>query len=509
MKINYRALFPLLFVLSFTASSVRGQFVALETNQQTLVYFGEIHSMLVPYTARCVENSLNYQRKLFNYTPSEKVTVLLHDFNDYGNAGADAVPKNNIVAGIAPSRYVYDTSPSNERINTTMNHEMVHVVAMDKAADSDLFYRSLFFGKVPATKDNPLSILYAYLTTPRRYSPRWYHEGIAVFIETWMAGGLGRALSSYDEMVFRTMVIDSSYIYDLVGLESEGTQIDFQVGVNSYLYGTRFMSYLALQYGPQDLIRWIDRSPGSIAYFSGAFEDVYGRDIDDVWEQWISWEKQFQKANLQSIGRYPVSNEHRLTDIALGSVSRVYYQKSDNKLFAAIRYPGQVAYIAAIDLNNRSVEKLCDVKGAALYYVTSMAYDSTSGTIFYTTDNNDWRDLSMVDVRSGDSKQLINDIRIGDLAFNYQDKSLWGIRHYNGLSAVVRIAEPYTDWDYIYSWPYGQDFFDIDISPDGKLISGALVDIILGYDLIVDNGHDPLHGLRHRTGTGHRHGQSQ
>ena len=72
--------------------------------------------------------------------------------------------------------------------------------------------------------------------------PRWYLEGSAVFMETWMAGGLGRAQGGYDEMVFRAMVRDNARFFDPLGLESEGTRIDFQVGVNAYLYGTRFMT---------------------------------------------------------------------------------------------------------------------------------------------------------------------------------------------------------------------------------------------------------------------------
>ena len=60
-----------------------------------------------------------------------------------------------------------------------------------------------------------------------------------------MAGGMGRILGGYDEMVFRTMVLENAYFYDVVGLESEGTTIDFQVGQNSYLYGTRFVTWLA------------------------------------------------------------------------------------------------------------------------------------------------------------------------------------------------------------------------------------------------------------------------
>ena len=77
----------------------------------------------------------------------------------------------------------------------------------------------------------PESILYFFLTTPRVAAPRWYHEGIAVFVDTWMAGGIGRAQGSYDEMVFRSMVRDGTPFYDPLGLVSEGTKIDFQVEV--------------------------------------------------------------------------------------------------------------------------------------------------------------------------------------------------------------------------------------------------------------------------------------
>ena len=104
-----------------------------------------------------------------------------------------------------------------------------------------------------------------YLTAPRVAAPRWYHEGIAVFIDTWMAGGIGRAQSGYDEMVFRSMVRDNAHFYDPLGLVSEGTKVDFQLQINSYLYGTRFMMWLANTYGPEKLVEWVRRQEGSRA----------------------------------------------------------------------------------------------------------------------------------------------------------------------------------------------------------------------------------------------------
>ena len=93
-----------------------------------------------------------------------------------------------------------------------MNHELVHVATMDQAARSDRMFRRLFGGKVMPVAEQPESILYFYLTTPRVAAPRWFHEGIAVFVDTWMAGGLGRVQSGYDEMVFRAMVSDNATV---------------------------------------------------------------------------------------------------------------------------------------------------------------------------------------------------------------------------------------------------------------------------------------------------------
>jgi hypothetical protein len=43
-----------------------------------------------------------------------------------------------------------------------------------------------------------------------------------VFMETWMAGGFGRAQGGYDEMVFRAKVRDGARFYSPLGLEAEG-----------------------------------------------------------------------------------------------------------------------------------------------------------------------------------------------------------------------------------------------------------------------------------------------
>ncbi len=467
----------LVCMLLVLAPSLYGQFYTLQTKTLRLIYYTKAHEYLVPHVARCYENAFRFHGKLFDYTPSEKVTLILQDFGDYAGGGANTVPFNLIGIGISPFSYAYETMPPIERFNMMMNHELVHVVTTDKASPNDEFWRSVFFGKVTPVPETPVSALYSYLTTPRWNSPRWFIEGIAVFLETWMGGGLGRALGAYDEMVFRTMVLDSAYFYDVVGLESEGTKVDFQVGANSYLYGTRFISFLALQYGPEKVIEWFRQSGESDGYFSTDFRRIFGRSLDEVWSEWIGFEHQWQKANLELIRQNPVTSFRPLTSATLGSVSRAYYDSSRHVLYAAINYPGQRAHIAAIDIRTGEIRRLEDIRGPALFYVCSLAFDPDSRTLFYTTDNNEWRDIRALDLRTGETRLIMKDFRAGDLAFCRADRSLWAMRHLNGISTLVKIPYPYTDWKQLSSFEYGKDLFDIDVSPDGKYVTGALVEV--------------------------------
>jgi hypothetical protein len=477
--LNSRLAIGFLLGVSFLVCTVpaSGQLYRFETDDVVIIYAGRPMEYLVPHVARSFKNSMAFHSRLFAYTPSEKPVVFLQDFSDYGSGGASAVPDNGISVNIAPFSYVYENRPANERMNWVMNHELVHVLAGDKASGRDRFFRGAFFGKVQADVEDPISMFYSYLTNPRWYAPRWYHEGIAVFMETWMAGGMGRALGPYDEMVFRTMVRDSAYIYNMVGLESEGTASDFQVGAVSYLYGTRFFNYLALKFGPETLVDWVGRTDGSKAYFTSQFKRVYGVSCGEEWSRWIEWEKMWQEANLDSIRKYPTTAYRPISKQALGSVSRAYLDRARGVLYVALLYPGESAHLAAIDLKSGEIDKVCEIQGPALYYVTSIAYDEASGTCFIAEDNNFWRDLVAVDVASGRKRTLIKDARVGDLAFNSVDRSLWGVRHYNGISTLTRIPYPYTAWDQVYSFPYGSDIFDPDVSPDGSLLTCAITKI--------------------------------
>ncbi|TNE36812.1 MAG: hypothetical protein EP347_09990 [Alphaproteobacteria bacterium] len=449
----------------------------IETEDMRLLYFDPHQTHLTPYATRAFENSLAYQQNIFEWTPWEKTTLLLKDFTDYGNAAARSSPNDALVVDVAPLSRTYETFTAGERIYTLMNHELVHVATMDVWNKRDARWRNFFHGKPLAIGEHPESILYNYLATPRVNVPRWYLEGSAVFMETWMAGGLGRAKGGYDEMVFRAMVRDDAHFYSALGLVAEGTAVDFQVGVNAYLYGTRFMSYLALQYGPESVIEWLKRGEDSEAYYSKQFEKVFGKPLTVAWNDWIEWEHAFQRSNLKAINRKPVTKTTPLTERALGSVSRTYYLPETGELLGAFRYPGTVAHLGVLNPATGNIRKLTDIKGPMLYEVTSLAFDPKTNRAWYTTDNYAYRDVMEIDVATGKQKMITKDKRIGELVFNRADGSLWGLRHFNSYVSVMRKDANSDKWQELYSFPYGKIAYDMDISPDGRMIALSLATI--------------------------------
>jgi hypothetical protein len=472
-----RSLLLVACAIASLPATLAAQFQAIETPTIRLIYTSPAQSYLVPQVVSSFDNALRFHQKLFDYVPPGRTNVLMHDLWHYGNAGARPLPQNHVTIGIAPHGHDYESAPSPERMGSAMGHELAHIFTTDKTTASDRFFRSLFLGKVGANREVPLTVAYGYLTVPRWYSPRWYLEGIATYLETWMNGGLGRAIGPYDEMVFRTLVRDSVRIYDVVGLESEGTTIDFQVGSNSYLYGTRFVSYLALRYGNDRVLAWFNRSEGSKRYFSSDFQRVFGRSLEDEWSQWIQWERKWQQDNLNSIRRHPTTEARPLTNRVLGSVSRSWYDSATASVLVAVRHPGQEAHFASIEIASGHFTRIKDIPGAAGLSVTSLAFDPSSRTLFYTTNNSNWRHLVALDLATGRTRMLIRDARIGDLAFNRADKSLWGVRHDNGFSTLVRIPFPYTEWNQVHTFPYGRDLFNLDIAPDGSALIASMSEV--------------------------------
>ena len=445
------------------------QFV--ETQDLRVLYYDPPGNLLVPLATQSLAASLETHRRLFGYSPKDKINVLLQDFSDVSMASTMVAPRNRIFIDMAPQSDPYEYTSAGDLLAWLSAHETMSLLTYDKASAEDERYRRWFHGKVEVDSSHPESLLYRYLTTPRAISPRWYSEGIAVFTETWMMGGVGRAQGGYDEMVFRGMVKDGAHFYDPLGLVSKGTEVTFQTGADAYLYGTRFMNYLAFTYDPAHLVAWWSRDVGSRRYYAEDFERVFGLPLEQAWQDWIRWEQEFQTKNLESIRERPLTPFQDLVQASLGTLSRTFLSADRSTLYAALQRPGQMASLVAISRQDGQVTYLHEVESPSGIKVTSLAYDPATETLFYTSNNAAYRNLEAFNVRTHASKTLLKQARIGDIAFNAADRSLWGIRFNQGLATLVKVAYPYREWQVAHVFKIGERPFDVDVSADGQWLA--------------------------------------
>jgi len=461
-----------------------------------LLYFGKRYSYIMPHVARTFHNALAFHEGHWNYDPGQ-VHVLLTDFEDDGHGGAIVMPDNLVILGISPFNFAFSITPSTERFQWLFSHELTHVTLADKANRTDDFWRRTLAGKVRRDELEPMSAFWSYLTTPRWYAPRWFHEGIACYMETWMSGGVGRALGPYDEMYFRSLVNEEQRLYSVVGLETEGTTVDFQVGANSYLYGTRFITYLGQKYGDDKVIELYERSSESKPFYAGQFRKVFGQRVQKVWDDWTAFENEFQRDNLRAIREYPVTAFRPLTPEPLGSVSNVSFDPETQCIYAAVNYPGRISHIAEIDLRTGKRRKLAVLDSPMLYSVTYLAYDPGKKQVFITEQNQKFRSLVQIDVHSGKKTRLIDFSRTGSLTYDTTHRCLWGIRNDNGYATLVKIPEPYTAAIPMYTADFGRSLLDLAVSGKGESLCATLSGIRGEQSVILFN----LASLEDGTGT--------
>ena len=128
---------------------------------------------------------------------------------------------------------------------------------------------------------------------------------------------------------------------------------------------------------------------------------MFGKRLDDAWDDWIAFEQQFQTEQLAKLSAYPLTEVTHLSPMALGSISRGFVDTKTNSLVAAFRYPGKIGFIGTMDLATGKLTKLQEIKGMMLYKVTSLAFDEQARNAYYTEDNYAFRDLIEVDVDTG------------------------------------------------------------------------------------------------------------
>ena len=232
---------------------------------------------------------------------------------------------------------------------------------------------------------------------------------IAVFMETWLSGGFGRILGNFDEMYFRTMVLDKKKFPTPVSMESVYSPNSFLLESIYYLYGTRFIAHLALKYGVDKTISWFKFYPG-IAYatLEEKFKYIFGLEFSDAWKEFIKDEIKFQKENIKKLETAELTPVKVLSRYPVGWVTKAYYDSSTACTNYGYNKPHRLASIEKLGLENGVSEVIGTIPTPNLLQVASTAFDKKLGLFFYTTNNNQfYRDIWVTDTYTGEKRKSL------------------------------------------------------------------------------------------------------
>jgi hypothetical protein len=451
-----------------------GDWFTRESENFKIIY-RDSHAHIVNHLLSSAENSLIQIRKIFNYVTGEKIIINTYDVSDYGFGATTTVPENYIRIEIEPLEPGYEVVPYSERFQWLLSHELVHIVVNDMATNFEASLRSVF-GKVTPDKNQPLTVFYSLLTNHNRYTPRWYQEAIAVFIETWFSGGYGRILGNFDEMYFRSLVNDQSNFPGDSEIENVTSHKSIFLENILYLYGTRFIAHLSEKYGSKKVFDWFSIQPDE--FYPGLeskFEEIFGLDFSDAWDEFVSDEILFQTSNLSLLEKNSLTETKALTKEPFGWVTQVTFDKKNNSLIFGHHKAGELAEIQRFDLNNNVSTNITTLHSPSLIQVASVAYDESYKQIFFTTNNNQlYRDVWMYDLNTNKEKLLFRDMRVGTLTISQTTHELWGIQHLSGKAIIVRSKYPYTELQSLSVFNVGDEFQNLSINPNGNLLAGTV-----------------------------------
>ena len=439
------------------------------------IIYKPAHEYIVNHILNSAEKALQRLEWIFKYKPSGKIIINTMDVADYGYGRATSVPENYISLVIEPFENSYENLPYNERFQWLLNHELVHIIVNDQASKAESFNRAIF-SKVQPERTHPISTFFSLLTNFSRFTPRWHQEGIAVFMETWLSGGFGRILGNFDEMYFRTMVLDKQKFPNTLELDAVYSHNSFLLANLFYLYGARFTTYLSLEYGVERLVKWYKIEDGDFyTNYEQKFKSIFGLDFSKAWQNFIKHEKVFQERNIAKLRSHKVTKERKLSVNTFGWVSNPHFDSKLNSVLFAYHHPNHLAGITELNLTNLKSNEINTLPTPSILKVASTAYDPTTKLFFYTTNNNRlYRDVRQLNIKSGNEKLLFKDARIGDLSVSPATHELWGIRHNNGEDILVISEFPYSDVKPIIKFKVGTEISNLSLSPDGKILAAVL-----------------------------------
>ena len=375
---------------------------------------------------------------------------------------------------IAPLSFAFETFTASERMTYLMNHELVHVVTVDRPARGTGCSAGCFAARWRRSPTTRSRLPYLYLTAPRRATPRWYarrHRGVPRHLDGRRprprAGPVRRDGVPLDDARRQPLLRSAR---TLVGADED--RLPGRSELVSLRHAVHELPGLPLPARVADPVDVADRRVEGVLRL-GVQAGLWRCRSSRRGATGSLSSSQFQRKNIATI-RAPSADPVR-GRVARGAgvaLARLRRRRAP----ADLRRPELSRHRSPMWRPSPSTTARIEApprhQAAAYLYGDVAGLRSAARTLFYTVDNNAYRDIVALDLDTHRQRTLLKDARIGDLAFDRSDRSLWGIRALNGICTLVRIRRPTLSGTPSTRGPYGETVYDLDVSPDGRLAVG-------------------------------------
>jgi len=175
--------------------------------------------------------------RLLGWFPEERVHIVLTDDVDAANGWAMVLPYDTIALYAYPPEADGSLSDYDDWLRLLVFHEYAHVAHLDHATGLPRWVNRVL-GKT---------------WKPNQQLPRWFTEGLAVWVES-LTSGAGRVSSSRFEMILRAAALaDALPTLD----QLTGTPLEQPGGTAWYMYGGILVDRLARAAGPAAMRRFL------------------------------------------------------------------------------------------------------------------------------------------------------------------------------------------------------------------------------------------------------------
>ncbi|WP_430459872.1 hypothetical protein ACQUQU_11715 [Thalassolituus sp. LLYu03] len=227
--------------------------------QRALDIAEQVHTELVPF---------------FGQAPDERTQMVLVDDFDYSNGWATPLPFVQIRLFASPPEEVAGLDHMDEWLHGLIRHEYVHILHLNMASRTVTTLRNVF-GNYP--------LLYPHL-----FTPSFFTEGLAVYLETNHDAGYGRLDSPFFAMQMKADV------------QAQGADDLNQVivplrdwpGGKHYVYGAYFWQFLAEQYGEARMRQYLKSYSGELIpwfFQNRKARQVFGKSFSTLWRDYQQW----------------------------------------------------------------------------------------------------------------------------------------------------------------------------------------------------------------------------